>query len=147
MKYVLSKNGLGDEEDFGGEDGNEGFVIRLRGLPFDAGNSDIQKFFEGLTITHNGIIMPMDSNGRRSGEAFVHFTKGEDADKALERNKQNIGHRYIEVFKSSMDEATRISMQISRQGGGGGGSGGDAPPMRGGGGYGAGFGGGPMRGG
>ena len=36
----------------------------------------------------------MDSNGRRSGEAFVHFTKGEDADKALERNKQNIGHRW-----------------------------------------------------
>ena len=55
MKYVLSKNGLGDEEEFGGEDGNEGFVIRLRGLPFDAGNSDIQKFFEGKFLCLNSL--------------------------------------------------------------------------------------------
>merc|ERR1712226_1517849 len=104
MKYVLSKTG---EEAFGGK---EGFVVKIRGLPWDSTNSDIRRFFEGLDMVHNGIIMVLNRyNGKPKGEAFVQFTSKEDAEKALERHEKTIGKRYIEVYKSSMFEATRSS--------------------------------------
>merc|ERR1712050_571686 len=53
-----------------------------------------------------------------------------DAEKALEKNKQSIGHRYIEVFRSSMMEAQRA--QYGGGGGFGGRSGGGGYGMRGG---------------
>jgi heterogeneous nuclear ribonucleoprotein F/H len=120
MEWVVKRSGKGDEEK-GGDD----TVVRLRGLPFDSTKSDIEKFFEGMEITNNGILMTSDYQGRSSGEAYVQFSSKGDAEKALEKNKQSIGHRYIEVFRSSMMEAQRA------QYGGGGGFGG-----RSGGGYG-----------
>jgi hypothetical protein len=37
--------------------------------------------------------------GRSTGQAYVQFATVELANKALERNRQHIGSRYIEVFK------------------------------------------------
>jgi len=70
-------------------------VVRLRGLPFDSAKSDIVKFFDGMEITNNGILMTTDYQGRSSGEAYVQFSSKGDADKALEKNKQSIGHRLV----------------------------------------------------
>merc|ERR1719330_576509 len=78
--------------------------------------NDIEKFFDGMEITNNGILMTSDYQGRSSGEAYVQFSSKQDGEKALEKNKQSIGHRYIEVFRSSMVEAQR-----AQYGGGGGG--------------------------
>jgi heterogeneous nuclear ribonucleoprotein F/H len=88
-------------------------VVKLRGLPFTATKADITDFFTGIDIESNGILIVTDFNGRPKGEAFVQFTTEAGAKKALRRNKENMGHRYIEVFTSSMDEARRAQEQVA----------------------------------
>ncbi|XP_044524014.1 heterogeneous nuclear ribonucleoprotein H-like [Gracilinanus agilis] len=83
---------------------SDGFV-RLRGLPFRCNKEEIVQFFSGLEIMPNGITLPVDFQGRNSGEAFVQFASQEIAEKALKKHKERIGHRYIEIFKSSQAEA------------------------------------------
>merc|ERR1719471_1074200 len=119
-------------------------IVRLRGLPFEAGPLEVCKFFEGLEISESGILLCKDFNGRPSGEAYVQFINGGEAEKALEKNNANMGHRYIEVFQSTMSEALKAKDRSQNSGASswGGikrGFGGER-------GFG-GFGGGPMRGG
>jgi hypothetical protein len=49
----------------------------------------------GLEITNNGILLTTDYQGRASGEAFVQFVSDEHTEKALEKNKQSMGHRWV----------------------------------------------------
>lgn len=48
----------------------------------------------GLTIQANGITLPSDNDGRRTGEAFVLFASKEIAEKALKKHKSHMGHRW-----------------------------------------------------
>ncbi|XP_077340610.1 LOW QUALITY PROTEIN: heterogeneous nuclear ribonucleoprotein H-like [Lithobates pipiens] len=82
---------------------NNGFVC-LRGLPFGCSKEEIVQFFSGLEIMPNGITLPVDFQGRSTEEAFVQFASQEIAEKALKKHKERIGHRYIEIFKSSTAE-------------------------------------------
>ncbi|XP_031161127.1 G-rich sequence factor 1 [Sander lucioperca] len=79
-------------------------VVRLRGLPFSCTEADIVQFFSGLDIVENGITVVTDRKGRNSGEAFVQFSSQEAADEALQRDREVIGNRYIEVFPSRSDQ-------------------------------------------
>nr|XP_019960357.1 PREDICTED: G-rich sequence factor 1-like [Paralichthys olivaceus] len=79
-------------------------VVRIRGLPFSCSEADIVKFFSGLDIAENGIMVVPDHKGRNSGEAFVRFTSQEAASGALQRDRHLIGSRYIEVFPSTSEE-------------------------------------------
>ncbi|XP_053200272.1 heterogeneous nuclear ribonucleoprotein H-like isoform X3 [Panonychus citri] len=88
----------------------DGFV-RLRGLPFDCNEDDVRQFFEGLSVVRDGIVLPIDHQGRSSGEAYIQFTTREIADKAMGKHKEKIGHRYIEIFKSSAHEFLAIRNQ------------------------------------
>lgn len=115
MEWVVKRNSGngGPMPGFGGmgggptgTDGGEN-VVRLRGLPFEASKGDIIKFFEGLDITNNGILLTTNYQGRATGEAFVQFANRDHVEEALKKNKESIGHRYIEVFLSSMAEAFR----------------------------------------
>ena len=40
-----------------------------------------------------GIVLQRDSAGSDTGEGFVEFMSKEDAEKALDRNRQKIQHR------------------------------------------------------
>ncbi|XP_075903262.1 G-rich sequence factor 1 isoform X2 [Nelusetta ayraudi] len=79
-------------------------VVRLRGLPFSSTEADIIEFFSGLDIVENGVTIITDRQGRNSGDAFVQFSSPEAATKALQRDRDVMGHRYIEVFPSRSDE-------------------------------------------
>ncbi|XP_051959998.1 heterogeneous nuclear ribonucleoprotein H-like [Xyrauchen texanus] len=79
-------------------------LVRLRGLPFGCSKEEIVQFFSGLEIVPNGITLPVDFQGRSTGEAFVQFASQDIAEKALKKHKERIGHRYIEIFKSSRAE-------------------------------------------
>ncbi|KAB1254038.1 Heterogeneous nuclear ribonucleoprotein F [Camelus dromedarius] len=57
----------------------------------------------------NGITLPVDPEGKITGEAFVQFASQELAEKALGKHKERTGHRYIEVFKSSQEEVRSYS--------------------------------------
>lgn len=108
----------GSNGGFGGSDGgaNESVYVRLRGLPYGCRRQQIEEFFEGLflkrhhvclschshltslieglDIPQDGIILPTDHLGRSSGEAYVKFVSKEQADKALKKHKERIGHRW-----------------------------------------------------
>ncbi|XP_066959796.1 heterogeneous nuclear ribonucleoprotein H3-like isoform X2 [Macrobrachium rosenbergii] len=98
MEWVVKRTGYGT---LGGED--EG-CVRLRGLPFGCSKEEISQFFNGLEIVPNGIALPTDYQGRHTGEAYVQFINKDVADKALEKHKEKIAHRYIEIFRSNMGE-------------------------------------------
>ncbi|VDM19456.1 unnamed protein product [Wuchereria bancrofti] len=85
------------------------FVVRLRGIPFSATNDDVKEFFSGLEVAD--VVIDKELGGRPSGEAFVRFASKQHAEMALERNRNNMGSRYVEVFRSSGDE-----LEKSREG-------------------------------
>jgi len=95
MEWMIKKDGQDSESGgFNNADVGSDAVLRLRGLPFEAGKPEISAFFEGLEIENNGILMGRDfRTGRPNGEAFVQFCTKEAAKTGLEKNKQNIGHR------------------------------------------------------
>ncbi|KAH8337232.1 heterogeneous nuclear ribonucleoprotein H2 [Drosophila kikkawai] len=101
------------------------FVVKLRGLPYAVTEQQIEEFFSGLEIKtdREGILFVMDRRGRATGEAFVQFESQDDTEQALGRNREKIGHRYIEIFRSSVAEMKRAT-----GGGGGGGNGGRPGP-------------------
>uniref|UniRef100_A0A3B5M3L6 RRM domain-containing protein n=1 Tax=Xiphophorus couchianus TaxID=32473 RepID=A0A3B5M3L6_9TELE len=94
MEWVLRRSGPPP-------DSCNGCMLKLRGLPFGCSKEEIVQFFSGFRIVPNGITLPVDYQGRSTGEAFVQFASKEIAEKALGKHKERIGHRYIEIFKSS----------------------------------------------
>ncbi|XP_037942785.1 heterogeneous nuclear ribonucleoprotein H2-like, partial [Teleopsis dalmanni] len=87
------------------------YVVKLRGLPYAVTEQQIEEFFNGLEIKpdREGILFVMDRRGRATGEAFVQFESQEDTEQALGRNREKIGHRYIEIFRSSLAELKRAA--------------------------------------
>lgn len=43
-----------------------------------------------------GVHITMSKEGRPSGEAYIELESPEDVEKALSKDKQHMGHRYIE---------------------------------------------------
>lgn len=104
-------------------------IVRLRGLPYRCSKEEILDFFNGLEIVSNGIVLPMDHQGRHTGDAYVEFVNSETAEKSMDRHKEKIGHRYIEIFKSSEMEmrSASDSQDMGSRGGYGGGYGRPSP--------------------
>ncbi|CAI9780854.1 unnamed protein product [Fraxinus pennsylvanica] len=76
-------------------------VVRVRGLPFNCSDVDIFKFFAGLDIVD---VFLVNKDGRFSGEGFVVFAGPMQAELALQRDRQNMGRRYVEVFRCKRQE-------------------------------------------
>lgn len=98
MRTALRRMGINGEKD------SNDACVRLRGLPFECSKEEIAHFFAGLEIVRNGITLPVDFQGRSTGEAYVQFATEDIAEKAMAKHKEKIGHRYIEIFKSSLQE-------------------------------------------
>ncbi|KAH7423193.1 hypothetical protein KP509_12G043400 [Ceratopteris richardii] len=105
-----SSYGYGGGMGFGGQ--SRAFpVVRLRGLPFDCREMDVYEFFTGLDIVD---ILLVHKRGRFSGEAYVVFGAPLHVDFALQRNRQNMGRRYIEVFRCKKQEYYQaIAMEVN----------------------------------
>ncbi|KAL6093461.1 hypothetical protein STEG23_005677 [Scotinomys teguina] len=98
MDWVLKHTGPNSPDT-----AKDGFV-QLRRLQSGCSKKEIVQFFSGLEIVPNEMTLPVDFQGQSTGEAFVQFASQEIADKALKKHKKGIGHRYIEIFKSSRAE-------------------------------------------
>jgi len=79
------------------------YLVKMRGLPYSASRDQVLEFFE-----HPAELLKVhfvqDMNGRPSGEAFAEFSSEESQKVALEKNKKDLGSRYIELFKSTPSE-------------------------------------------
>ena len=89
-------------------------VLKLRGLPFSASKDDIISFFDdpslGVTpLVHDSIHIVTSLDGRPSGVAFAEFSCAEDARAAMRKDRGSMGNRYVELFASSREEATRAA--------------------------------------
>ncbi|KAL8029353.1 hypothetical protein ABFX02_14G220500 [Erythranthe guttata] len=109
-------------------------VVRLRGLPFDCAEAEIVDFFHGLDVID---VLFVHKSGKFTGEAYCVLGYPLQIDFALQRNRQNIGRRYVEVFRSRKDEYYKAIANevLDAPGGspprrGGGGGGGAAPRAR-----------------
>ena len=80
---------------------SENVCVKMRGLPYNAQTKDILEFFEGYKIDSKGILIMMGPDNRPTGEAFVEFVSPDEAQRAMERHKQNMGSRYIELFRAT----------------------------------------------
>ncbi|KAG2492229.1 hypothetical protein HYH03_009473 [Edaphochlamys debaryana] len=88
-------------------------VLRLRGLPFSAGEEDVRHFFNGFDVQQ---VVIGKRAGRSTGEGFVQLDSvASAADAILKLHRQTLGHRYIEVFESTeADLATAKSLSVDR---------------------------------
>lgn len=74
----------------------------MRGLPFRATESEIMTFF--YPTAPKAIHIHLDESGRASGSADVEFEDHESCVKAMEKDKQYMGSRYVELFIKSKPE-------------------------------------------
>ncbi|XP_038721170.1 heterogeneous nuclear ribonucleoprotein H-like isoform X1 [Tripterygium wilfordii] len=89
-------------------------VVRLRGLPFDCTDIDIFKFFAGLDIVD---VLLVNKNGRFTGEAFVLFAVPMQVELALQRDRVNMGRRYVEVFRCKrQDYYHAVATEVNYEG-------------------------------
>ncbi|CAE7257960.1 fus [Symbiodinium sp. KB8] len=85
--------------------GKDSPVVRMRGVPFQAGVEDILYFLSDYSIREHDITFMKRPDGRHMGEAIVVFPNAQLAQKALdEKQRQEIQGRYIELFRSSHGE-------------------------------------------
>jgi len=88
---------------FGQFRGDGNHCVKMRGLPYNSNEKDITAFFQEGGVTPTRIHRNPDG-----GEAYVEFVNGNDAQKAMDRNRAHIGHRYIELFRVSYDEIANV---------------------------------------
>ena len=100
-----------------GEGADHTGVLKMRGLPFSATKGDIIAFFDedslGITPLHEDsihIVVALD--GRPQGTAFAEFSSADDARLAMRKDRAAMGSRYVELFPSSREEATRAATTV-----------------------------------
>ncbi|CAB3404510.1 unnamed protein product [Caenorhabditis bovis] len=84
-----------------------GVIVRMRGLPYDCTDQQIKAFFEPLKPMEN-ILFITRNDGRPTGDAFVQFSTDDECNQALQKHRQTIGQRYIELFKSTAAEVQQV---------------------------------------
>ncbi|KAM5221188.1 heterogeneous nuclear ribonucleoprotein H2 isoform 3-T3 [Ctenodactylus gundi] len=89
-----------------GTEGREGFVVKVRGLPWSCSADEVMRFFSDCKIQNgtSGIRFIYTREGRPSGEAFVELESEDEVKLALKKDRETMGHRYVEVFKSNSVE-------------------------------------------
>ena len=88
----------------GGQCSTTGHMIHMRGLPFEATVSDVYQFFAPLNPVE--VRLTYEESGRPKGECDVDFATHADCEAAMSKDKQNMGHRYIELFLKSTTESS-----------------------------------------
>ncbi|XP_059844270.1 probable RNA-binding protein 19 isoform X1 [Hypanus sabinus] len=83
-----------------GTPGNEAatpYTLKLRGACFNVKEKQVREFFVPLKPVAIRIIK--NATGNTTGYVYVDFQSEDDLEKALKRNKEYMGRRYIEIFR------------------------------------------------
>lgn len=73
--------------------------VKLRSMPYEATESDIEQLFHGLDIVPNGITFCLNSKGSRTGIGFVEFANEKSGLQAMGRHKDKVCGRFVEVYQ------------------------------------------------
>ncbi|XP_061529313.1 probable RNA-binding protein 19 [Phycodurus eques] len=73
------------------------FTVKLRGVPFNVSQQQIREFMTPQKPA--AIRIGRKESGNRTGYVYVDLHSEEEVEKALKKNKDYIGGRYIEVFR------------------------------------------------
>eukprot|EP00310_Coccolithus_braarudii_P006538 CAMPEP_0183378550 /NCGR_PEP_ID=MMETSP0164_2-20130417/124971_1 /TAXON_ID=221442 /ORGANISM="Coccolithus pelagicus ssp braarudi, Strain PLY182g" /LENGTH=510 /DNA_ID=CAMNT_0025556117 /DNA_START=104 /DNA_END=1636 /DNA_ORIENTATION=- len=87
-------------------------VLKMRGLPYKVTRNDILEFFTGLSVPLNGVHLMYNEREQPTGEAFVEFSSGEDRERAMTKDRQHMGGRYVELFRVSRAEMLQALEQF-----------------------------------
>merc|ERR1719427_35381 len=80
-------------------------VLRMKGLPFTVTDKEILDFFSEGNVTPAAVHIISDrATGRPSGVALVEFANDDEIISALDLNRNEIGNRYIELFRATIGE-------------------------------------------
>ncbi|XP_068937815.1 probable RNA-binding protein 19 [Petaurus breviceps papuanus] len=82
------------------------YTVKLRGAPFNVTEQNVREFLVPLKPVAIRIVR--NAHGNKTGYVFVDFSSEGDAEKALKRNKEYMGGRYIEVFR---EKGTRAPLK------------------------------------
>jgi len=83
-------------------------IVRLRGAPRESTEEDFRAFFKDLQVLRVTPTTREGMSGQRvPGDVYVEFANAEDAKAALQLDRQNMGQRYVQVFRSSRGERKR----------------------------------------
>lgn len=88
----------------------EVYIVQVKGLPWACSAQELLQFFSDCRIRdgEKGIHLTLDQMGRPTGRAFLEMQHEEDVRKALERHRQYLGPRYIEVYEVTNRDAEEI---------------------------------------
>merc|ERR1719367_809093 len=114
--------GFGNGGGYGGGGGMGGgaqHIVHMRGLPFRVTENDICEWFSSV-VDPTDISIIYNNQGRPTGEADVMFNSEADANKAMTKDRQNMQHRYIELFYDGAGSGGRGGGGGYGNGGGGG---------------------------
>lgn len=83
--------------------------IRIRGLPWNTSKKKIADFFLPTEIAEENICVIKSNNGRDTGEGLVKCTSTEEFDACMEKHKEYLGTRYLELFEATAGEWARLN--------------------------------------
>ncbi|KAK7933131.1 hypothetical protein WMY93_004027 [Mugilogobius chulae] len=96
----------------------EVYIIQVKGIPWSCTPQDLLQFFSECRIRDGlkGIHLTTDRSGRPSGRAFIEVEHEDDVSKALEKHRQYLGPRYVEVYEVTNNDAEAILNNAAEQG-------------------------------
>ncbi|XP_030272468.1 G-rich sequence factor 1 [Sparus aurata] len=92
------------------EEKKEVYIVQVKGFPWSCSAEDLLHFFSDCSIREGlkGIHFTVSKSGRPSGQAFIEMETEMDVSKALEKHRQYLGRRYVEVYEVTNSEAEDI---------------------------------------
>ncbi|XP_028680230.2 LOW QUALITY PROTEIN: probable RNA-binding protein 19 [Erpetoichthys calabaricus] len=75
------------------------YTVKLRGAPFNVTEEQVREFFTPLKPADIRIVR--NNHGNKTGCIYVDFKSEDEIKKAMQRNKDYMGGRYIEIFAAS----------------------------------------------
>jgi len=74
-------------------------IIKMSGLPYRITRGEIRDFFSPIDLTD--VRIEIGKDGRTTGNAFAAFFSDDDVWNAMQKNKQMLGTRYVELYNKS----------------------------------------------
>lgn len=81
------------------------YTLKLRGAHFNVKETQVREFFVPLKPVAIRIVK--NANGNATGYVFVDFQSEDDLEKALKRDREYMGRRYVELFRMDNTQKTK----------------------------------------